>query len=265
MDQAAPVRRSDGNLLLATLPAAEYELLTAHLEPVVLRPRQALYAPDQLIDYVYFPDSGMVSLLAVLSDRTGVEAASTGRDGMVGMPVFHGADRMAVHAVVQVEGTARRMAVGQFRAAIAASKALDNVLHLYAACIFMMTAQSIACMSRHDIDRRLARWLLHTTDQGGGTKIGLTHDFLAQMLGVRRSSVTLAAGSLRKAGLIEYTKKRVTILDRAGLEGAACECYRIIRSTHDRLLYGSIPANPTAHVEFPRGGMRTVEGHRDVA
>lgn len=259
MGQAAPIRHADGNLLLAALPPADYEMVASHLHPVALEPKQALYDPEKPIDYVYFVDSGMVSLLSVLSDRTGVEAASTGRDGMVGMPVFQRADRMAGQAVVQLKGSAQRMSVDSFRACVRKSETLEKLLHLYSACLFMLAAQSIACISKHEIDRRLARWLLHAADQSGQTQLGLTHLILVQMLGVRRSTVTIAAGTLRKAGLIQYTKKHVTIVDRPGLEQASCECYHIIRSTYDRLLFGTVSHNPTADMESSRGGVSTID------
>lgn len=218
---------------------------------------RVLYDPEQPIEHVYFPDSGMVSVLAVLSDGSGVETSSTGRDGMVGMPVFHGTDRIAQQAVVQLPGKARRMTADEFLLCRAQCAEMERLLHRYAVSAFMLAAQSVACLSKHLIQQRLARWLLHSSDQCGSERLELTQLFMSQMLGVRRSSVTVAAGKLRAAKLIEYARKHVTILDRAGLEAAACECYGVIRSTQDRAR-GANVISPNATVQASRDGVSLV-------
>jgi CRP-like cAMP-binding protein len=254
------------NLILASLPARDAALVEPHLEAVTLDLKRVLYDPDQPIEHVYFPDAGMVSLLAVMLDGTGVEIASTGYEGMVGMPVFHGTDRIAEQAVVQLPGSARRMTSAAFRECVKESDALSRAVARYAACVFMFAAQSGACTSKHLTERRLARWLLHAADQSGSERLALTHLFAAQMLSVRRSSVTVAAGSLRSKGLISYSRRHIDISDRPGLEVAACECYGIIRSTYERLLHGNARANPNAGVRASHDGLTVLtEPHADDA
>ncbi len=249
-----------GNLLLASLPASEQAIVGKYLEPFTLVAKRVLFDPEQAIEHVYFPDSGMVSMLAVLLDGSGVETASTGRDGMVGMPVFHGTDRIAQQAVVQLPGEARRMTAAEFQACRSQCVEMDRLLHRYSISAYILAAQSIACLSKHLIQQRLARWLLHSSDQSGTARLELTQLFMSQMLGVRRSSVTVAAGKLRAAKLIEYTRKHVTILDRGGLEAAACECYGVIRSTQDRMMLGKDVVNPMARRQASRDGVSTVTG-----
>lgn len=247
------------NLLLAALPRQDFDMISRHLEFVPLQIKRVIYDPDKVIEHVYFPESGMVSLLAVMLDGTVVETASTGRDGMVGLPLFHGTDRYPEQAVVQQPGSAVRMTAAAFRECLAQSKALETLLHSYAACVFLLAAQSIACVSKHNTERRFARWLLHAADQSGTEQLALTHVFAAQMLGVRRSSVTVAAGALREKGLVSYTRKHINIVDRDGLENAACECYGIIKSTYDRLLLGTSSESPNAKVPSSRGGMSILQ------
>jgi CRP-like cAMP-binding protein len=240
------------------LPAAEQEILGRYLEPFTLVAKRVIYDPEQEIEHVYFPDSGMVSLLAVLLDGSGVETASTGRDGMVGMPVFHGTDRIAQQAVVQLPGEARRMTVEQFRTCRSQCSDMNLMLDRYAVSMYMLATQSIACLSKHLIQQRLARWLLHSADQSGSDHLELTQLFMSQMLGVRRSSVTVAAGALRAAKLIQYTRKHVTILDRPALEKKACECYGVIRSTQDRVMLGKNVVSPNAALTVSRDGVSLV-------
>jgi CRP-like cAMP-binding protein len=247
-----------GNLLLAALPQRDLDILSAHLEPVTLESSRTLYDPDVPIEHVYFLDAGLVSLLGVLTDGTGVETAIIGREGMVGMPIFHRTDRIAEQAVVQQPGRGRRMNASALRSCLEQSEALGTLLHHYSACVFQFAAQSVACMSKHHISSRLARWLLHASDHSGTNQLELTQLFLSHMLGVRRSSVTVAASDLRDAKLITYTRRMITITDRAGLEQRSCECYGIVRSTYDRLVFGGTSPNPLTGVESSRDGMSTV-------
>jgi CRP-like cAMP-binding protein len=257
-----------GNFLLASLPAEDRALVARHMETVPLEPKVAIYDPDVAITHVYFPDAGLVSLLAVLADGTGVETAIVGREGMVGMPVFHRTDRVAEQAVVQLPGSAQRMTAASLRTCVDESPALRDALHHYSACVFMFAAQSVACMNKHETTRRLARWLLHAADHSGVAGLAFTHLFLSHMLGVRRSSVSVAASELRAKGLIAYTRKRIDITDRDGLAEHACECYRIVRSTYDRLIFGRASTNPLAEVESSRGGISVLgspHGDKDPA
>jgi CRP-like cAMP-binding protein len=251
--------RGSGNFLLQSLPREDYAAIAKHLEPFELESQASLYDPDVVIQHVYFPSTGMVSMLGVFTDGTGVETTVIGREGMVGVPVFHGTDRIAEQAVVQLGGKALRMTSEALRACVAESAALRLALHHFAACQLMFASQSVACMSKHGTTHRLARWLLHASDHSGYDEIDLTQLFLSHMLGVRRSSVTVAAANLRKKGLISYSRKTISITDRAGLANHSCECYRIVRATYDRLIFGDKSRSPLADVESSRGG-RSVLG-----
>ena len=258
MGQSTVWPRNGGNLLLAGLPDADRALIERQLESVTLEPGVVLYDPTSTIDQVYFVDAGLVSFLSVFTDGTAVESAISGREGMVGMAVFHGTNELPVQAVVQLPGVARRMTSPALRECLSNSAALRETLHHYAACLFMFASQSVACMSKHHATRRLARWLLHAGDCSGSDDIALTHLFLSHMLGVRRSSVTIAANALRAKGFITYSRKRFSITDRDGLAGNSCECYGIVRSTYDRFLFGRATESPLAGVESSREGISTL-------
>jgi CRP-like cAMP-binding protein len=248
----------NGNLLLANLPLADRELVLRHCEDVSMEQARTLYDPNAAIEHVYFPTQGMVSMLGAFSDGTAVETLVIGREGMVGVPVFHGADHMPEQAVVQLALTAHRMSSDAFRKAVAQSPRLRQAIHAYSACAYMFVAQSVACASRHDTTRRLARWMLHAADHSDTNHMELTHLFIAHMLGVRRSSVTVAANKLRAKGLLTYTRKRIDIVDRDGLKDASCECYAIVKSTYDRLLFGVRSENPLAELESSHRGLSTL-------
>jgi CRP-like cAMP-binding protein len=197
---------------------------------------QVLYEPGDTIAHVYFPLDAVCSLLTLLDDGTTVEAAMAGVDGMVGLPLFLGLESDVVRTLAQVPGPAVRMTANAFRAALGQDGDLATVLRRYTQALMAQMSQSIGCIPRHPIEERCARWLLRTHDLVGADEFVLTQDFLSRMLGVRRASVTVAAGMLQQAGLIRYHRGRITILDREGLESASCECYRVIVSTSRRLL-----------------------------
>jgi CRP-like cAMP-binding protein len=225
------------NLLLRALPADQYAQLLPHLEPVELGARQVLWQADATIHSLYFPRSCVISLLTPLSDEQPVEAATVGREGMAGTAVVLGVRVTHVQALAQVPGRAVRMDaerfLGQHRHG---DGALWPLLLRYAQALQEQTAQSVACNRRHAIEERCARWLLMTADRVGADEFALTQDFLAFMLGVRRASVTVAAGMLQEAGLIRYHRGRIVVLDRERLEAASCECYAVIRNRYDRVL-----------------------------
>jgi len=189
-----------------------------------------------------------------MSDGTAVETATVGNEGMVGLPVFHGVDRTAAQAFCQIPGDAFRVSTAAFRGELQYRGALGTLLGRYAEALFTQVAQSSACNRVHPMRERCARWLLTTHDRVGEDEFPLTHRFLAQMLGVRRATVTEAAGSLQAAGLIEYRMGTLRIRDRRGLESAACECYAIIRRAFGHLLAGHLPASPLAGVPTSKGG-----------
>lgn len=233
---AAAAEQDTPNRLLAALPPAEYARLAPHLERVVLGVRDILYDVEQPIAHVYFPEAMVGSIISLMADGSSVETATVGREGMVGLPVFLGTDRASAQAFAQVPGPALRMPADAFRAAVAESPALTNTLHRYTQALFTLVAQGSACNRLHAMTARCARWLLHTHDRVAADEFPLTHQFLAQMLGVRRATVTEAMGALQEAGVVEYQMGRVRVRDRAGLEGAACECYGVIAREFDRLL-----------------------------
>jgi CRP-like cAMP-binding protein len=230
------LERAEQNRLLKALPAETYERLLPHLEPVQLATRQILWEPDAPIRSVYFPRSCVISLIILLDGEPSVEAATVGREGLLGVPVALGAEATSALALAQVPGEGVRLPASTFREALAGDGALASLVLRYAQVLLEQTSQSVACNRRHTLDERCARWLLMTCDRVGADQFPLTQEFLAVMLGVRRAGVTVAAGILQQAGLIRYSRGKITILDRARLEDASCECYRIVRETSDRLL-----------------------------
>jgi len=225
-----------GNRLLAALPDNERQRLAAHLELVELTLRQPLYEPGTPIEHVFFPIDSVLSVLAVMDDGQAVEVATVGNEGMVGIPVFLGVSASPGLAFCQIAGKSWRMPAGAFRDLANSAGAFQQVLQRYTYAFFTQLSQGSACNRLHHMDRRLARWLLLTHDRVGGDQFPLTQEFMAQMLGVRRATVTEAAGRLQQAGLITYSRGILTIADRKGLEAAACECYRIISDEHARLI-----------------------------
>jgi CRP-like cAMP-binding protein len=224
------------NRVLSVLPAPDRQRLLPHLEPVRTELKQILYAPNESISHIYFPRNGVVSLMTIMADGSAIEVATVGNEGMIGLPIFLGAGSMPGQALSQIPGAALRMAADVFRAEAQFGGALQQVLHRYTQGLLNQIAQSAACNRLHAITERCARWLLMTHDRVRTDHFPLTHEFLSQMLGVRRATVTVAAGTLQQAGLIRSHWGHITILDRVGLEAASCECYRVIREEYDRLL-----------------------------
>jgi CRP-like cAMP-binding protein len=233
-----PTRRSTfadtGNRILGSLPPEELNRLSPFLEPFVLRHEMVLHQADETINHVYFPLSGMVSLVTVLLDGDAVETATAGNEGIIGLSLFLGTGVSSVRAIVQVSGQSLRMGSEDFLAAVPYCPVLESALRLYVDYVLALTAQSAACNRLHPVNERCARWLLTTHDRAASDEFHLTQELLSQMLGVRRPSVTVAASALAHANLISYRRGRMKILDREGLEGAACECHGILleRSRH---------------------------------
>jgi len=196
---------------------------------------EVLYEGGQPIRHVYFPGDGLISLLIVMDDETVREIGVIGNEGMLGVAVALGVKTTTTRALIQLPGSAMRMKAGALRGELERG-ALPNVLRRYSHALFTQVAQSAACVSSHAVDERLSRWLLMTHDHAPGDVFEMKHEFLATMLGVTRSVVTRAAGRLQKEEMIRYVRGRITVLDRAGLEAASCECYRGIRAEYDRLL-----------------------------
>jgi len=196
----------------------------------------SLYEPYVPLEDVYFPEDGVASLLTQLDDGIETEVATVGREGMVGLPAFFGVESVPGRAIWQVSGKALMLPTKVLRRETRQGGALNDVLRLYAQGRFTQISQSASCNRRHEIVQRCSRWLLMTHDRANGDEFELTHQFLSKMLGVRRAGVSVAAGILQKADLIKYSRGRITILDREGLEAISCECYRIVREELDRLL-----------------------------
>jgi CRP-like cAMP-binding protein len=226
-------RVTAANHLLAALPKQEYQRMLAELEPVQLTYGQVLYEPAGRIAHVYFPIDCLVSLLTAVDEHQLLEVGMVGNEGMVGMPMVLGIGVSAVRALVQGKGTALRMTAARFRAEFKTNQALQRALFRYTHLLMAQVSQTAACNRFHKAEARLARWLLMTADRLHADHFHLTHEFLAHMLGVRRVGVTKAAGDLEHKELIDYSRGNIRILDRTGLEAAACTCYRIVKDLQD--------------------------------
>jgi CRP-like cAMP-binding protein len=230
-----PAPPQSESLLLAAVPPDEYKLFSGLLEVHPLRMRETLQEAGDPTDFVYFPVSGIISVLTVLENGMMIEFATIGREGTTGVPITLGLAESNLALISQVPGQALRMRTTDFLAAIVSSPGFARALHCYSGVMYAFLAQSAACNRAHHVDERCARWLLMTHDQAGGNEFPITQEFLAQMLGVSRPSVALSAACLHKAGLISYRRGQMTITDRIGLEKAACECYGAIRTQFDRV------------------------------
>jgi CRP-like cAMP-binding protein len=219
------------------LPTEEVTRLAPSVITVPSRARQALHKQGEPITHVYFPTGGAVSLVKTLSDGHAAEIATVGREGMIGTHVFFGEGQSPCDAIVQVaNGEIYAVAVDAFNAEMYRRGAFYNVMIRYCAALTNQIMQTSACNSLHSAEQRTCRWLLTTHERVEMDEFALTHDFLAEMLGVRRPTVTLIVGSLQRAGLISFRRGRVTILDRDGLQAACCECYTTVKASFSRLL-----------------------------
>jgi CRP-like cAMP-binding protein len=218
------------NSLLAALSREDYRSLIAELEPVALASGEVLYEPGERIRHVYFLNDGHVSLLMVMADRKVLEVGLVGKEGLIGIGLALGADTSPVRVLVQGSGSALRMKAASFCEALARSPPLQREVYRYAYAKLIQARQTAACNRFHQVEARLARWLLLTRDRVGSDRFHLTHEFLADTLGVRRVGVTNAATSLQRRKLISYQRGNIRILDREGLKGAACACYEIVRN-----------------------------------
>jgi CRP-like cAMP-binding protein len=233
--QARDGVRTDGtghpisNLILASLPDAEFKLLRPHLEPTPLPQHQILHEPGQTIDFIYFLNEGMCSLVALSRDGRSVEVGIVGREGMVGMSLTVGLQQSAFRAIMQIGGAGLRIRAEIFQEVLLVSPVLRAELSRFALMHGMQVAQLAACNRLHEVNQRLIRWLLMCQDRLESDKLPLTHEFLAQMLGAGRPSVSLATAGLENAGLIENLRGTVKILDRKSLEEIVCECYEVIQ------------------------------------
>ena len=218
------------NSLLAALPREDYQSLLGELEPVTLTAGEVLYESGERIRHVYFPGDAQVSLVIVMPDRKVLEIGLVGREGMVGIALALGAEASPVRALVQGSGSALRMKAASFREALGRCLALQHELHRYAYAKLVQARQTAVCNRFHQIEARLAGWLLMTRDRVRSDQFHLTHKFVAASLGIRRVGVTNAAGALQRCKLISYRRGNIRILDRKGLKAASCGCYEIVRN-----------------------------------
>jgi len=218
------------NSLLAALPREDYQSLLGELEPVTLTAGEVLYESGERIRYVYFPGDAQVSLVIVMPDRKALEIGLVGREGMVGIALALGAEASPVRALVQGSGSALRMKAASFREALGRCLALQHELHRYAYAKLVQARQTAVCNRFHQVEARLAGWLLMTRDRVRSDQFHLTHQFVAASLGIRRVGVTNAAGALQRRKLISCRRGNIRILDRNGLKKAARGCYEIVRN-----------------------------------
>jgi CRP-like cAMP-binding protein len=236
MKPPQPVARAaTNNMLLASLAANDFAQICMELEHVRLQVQDVLYEPGEEIKHVYFPTSGCISMVQVTGTGT-VEVGTVGFEGMVGLPLLLHGTSAPTRSLVQVEGDGYRIATAAFLRIIAMSDSTYRTLLRFALAYFNQVAQSVACNRLHSLEERCARWLLITHDRVEGDEFRLTQEFLSFMLGVHRPAVTLAAGVLQKAGYIHYSRGRIVVTDRAGLEGASCACYQTTRDDYAELI-----------------------------
>jgi CRP-like cAMP-binding protein len=225
------------NWILRAIPREEYAWLAPRLEPVKLGLNTVIAEPDVQVEHVYFPETLIASVVSRMQDGGVVEVGTIGREGMIGLSAFLDADAMVNQTLVQLAGSAKRMSASVFADGARERPVFQRLLHRYTHAYLAQVSQTAACNRMHDVLQRCARWILMTHDRvGDADAFSLTQEFLSFMLGVRRAGVTEAEGALQRAGAISYTRGVVTVVDRAKLEAASCECYRIINAHFDRML-----------------------------
>lgn len=222
------------NHLLTVLPSDDYERLTPILEPVTLSTGQVLYEPNQPIESAYFPTTAVIAHLNLMEGGREVETALVGNEGMIGVPLILGTDRIPMRAIVQIPGTALRIPAKVLQSELNVNRSLQSLLLRYVQTLMNQIAQNLTCTQLHATQERCCYLLLLLQDRVGTPDLFLTQDLLARMVGVRRDRISEIIGTLERAGLIDHQRGRVTILDRFGLESAACDCYQILRSQFDR-------------------------------
>jgi CRP-like cAMP-binding protein len=236
------------NLMLAQLPDAEYDTLAKSLVPVELPLHMRLSEPNEPIEYVYFLNSGLISTDALTDKGESVEVGVIGREGFAGLPALLDQPQMSHSVMMQGIGEGFRIRSSILRDQFVRGGTLQRLVHTFAYLQLVQVTQSVLCNRMHEVDARLARWLLTSADRMESESLNLTQEFLAQMLGVQRSTVTVAAGDLQRAGLIGYSRGKIHILDREKLTATACECYRIVSAAYRRVLQPN-GNNSLAYVE----------------
>jgi CRP-like cAMP-binding protein len=239
MEQIPKTNGEIANRILRSLPPSEYERLLPYVQVVRLRIGEVLHEPGEAMPYVYFPNHGVLSMLTILESGEAVEIATVGNEGMADLSVFLGLKFATSRLINQVPGEMLRLEPNAFLRLVQECPGLRAGLGLYMVAMFTLVSQTAACNRIHSLEERCARWILITHDRVDADTFPLTQEFLSTMLGVRRPSVSVAAARLQKAGFVNYRRGNMTILDRKGLENAACECYRIITEQFQRLPGGN--------------------------
>ena len=240
------------NHLLAALPTAEFERLAAHLELVPMPLGEVLYEPGGQLRYAYFPTTSIASLHYVTESGASAETAGVGNEGVVGISLFMGGDTTPSSAVVQTAGHGYRVKASLLKAEFERGGPLQHLLLLYTQALITQMAQTAVCNRHHSVEQQLCRWLLLTLDRIPSRELIMTQELVASMLGVRREGITEAAGNLQRAGVINYRRGHISVLERSGLEARACECYAVVKKELSRLLSG---------VRY-RQGIATASGNR---
>lgn len=236
MSDSALSQSSVGNRILAALPPEDYSRLLPHLRRADLTQGQTLHRPGEPVTEVYFPAGSVVSLLYLAQNGAEAEAGVVGNEGVVGVAAFLGGASMPHRAVVQIGGGAVRVPADALNAEFGRCGALHDALLRFTQSLLVIASQAVLCSRAHRMDKRLAHWLLAVHDRAPSDVLPLTHEYIATVLGVRRAGVTEIAHHLQAEGVISYRRADIRVLDRAGLEAASCECYRVVRREQDRLL-----------------------------
>ena len=224
------------NLLLAAVPTAEWKRLSKHLEPVDLSLAQVLYESGSTMTHMYFPTTSIVSLLYVMENGSSAEIAVVGNEGLVGVSLFMGGESTPSRAVVQSAGKGFKIDAQVMKTEFGKAGPVMHLLLRYTQALITQMAQTAVCNRHHSLDQQLCRWLLLSLDRLQGTDLVMTQELISNMLGVRREGVTEAAMQLQAAGIIRYTRGKISVLDRPGLERRTCECYAVVKKEYDRLL-----------------------------
>jgi CRP-like cAMP-binding protein len=224
------------NRLLAALPATDLERLLPHLKLVPMPLGEVVYESGIVLRHVYFPTDSIVSLLYVMADGASAEIAVVGNEGVIGVSLFMGGETTPSRAVVQSAGHAYRLEGALLKEEFTRAGAMQHLLLRYTQALLTQMAQTAVCNRHHSLDQQLCRWLLLSLDRLPSNELVMTQELIANMLGVRREGVTEAAGHLQEAGLIKYSRGRITVIDRLGVEARTCECYAVVKKECDRLL-----------------------------
>jgi len=240
------------NHLLAALPQVEFERLLPHLELTPMPLGEALYESGGRLNHVYFPTTSIVSLLYVMEDGASAEIAVVGNEGILGISLFMGGETTPSRAVVQSAGYGYRLRAQLLKQEFNRAGPVMHLLLRYTQALITQMAQTAVCNRHHSVEEQLCRWLLLSLDRLATEELSMTQELIANMLGVRREGVTEAAGKLQRAGLIRYSRGRITVLDRPGLEKEVCECYAVVKKEFDRLLSDIPLGNPFQSVAGSR-------------